>query len=245
MARIGKEYFQTLFKVDQMESMADIVRMALFFPRFFGEDENISLIEEVSKEELKEVLHSFQKYKIPGPDGWTIEFFIGFYELIGADILQVVEENRTEGHMHAPFNFTFTELIPKYDDPYSIEYFCPISLCNYIYKVVSKIIARRIKAILSENISRKQFGFLEGRQIHEAIGVVQEVMHSLKSHNSKGEIIKIDLSKSYDRVNWIYIWMLLTHLGFEVPFINWVMCCITTIYFVVLINGSTSSLFNA
>jgi hypothetical protein len=181
MACIGKEYFQSLFKVDQRVSMVDIVRMALFFPRFVGEDENISLIEEVTEEELKEVLHSFQKDKSPGPDGWTIEFFIGLYELIGADILRVVEESRTEGHMHAPFKSTFIALILKYDDPSSLDDFHPISLCNCIYKVISKIIERRIKAILSKNISREQFGFLEGRQIHEAIGVAQEVMHSLKS----------------------------------------------------------------
>jgi hypothetical protein len=88
MGRIGKEYFQSLFKVDQRVSMVDIVRMDLFFPRFVGEDENKSLIEEVTEEELKEVLHNFQKDKIPGPDGWTIEFFIGLYELIGSDILR-------------------------------------------------------------------------------------------------------------------------------------------------------------
>jgi hypothetical protein len=123
------------------------------------------------EEELKEVLHSFQKDKIPGPDGWTIEFFIGLYELIGTNILRVVEESRLKGHMHAPFNSTFIALILKYDDPSSLDDFRPISLCNCIYKVISKIIARRIKAILSENISREQFGFLEGRKIHEAIGV--------------------------------------------------------------------------
>jgi hypothetical protein len=83
--------------------------------------------------------------------------------------------------MHVPLNATFIALIPKSDDPTSMEDFQPISLCNCIYKVVSKFIARRLKTILSEKISKEQFGFLEGRQIHEAIGVAQEVMHSVKS----------------------------------------------------------------
>ena len=73
--------------------------------------------------------------------------------------------------MHAPFNSTFIALILKSDDPSSLDDFQHISLCNFIYKVISKIIERRIKAILSENISREQFSFLEGRKIHEAIGV--------------------------------------------------------------------------
>jgi hypothetical protein len=151
--------------------MVDIVRMALYFPRFVGKDENISLFEEVKKDELKEVIHNFQKDNNPGLDGWTIELFIGICELIGTNILRVVEESLFEGHMHAPFNSTFIVVIPKYDDPSSLDELRPISLCNCIYKLISKIIARRIKFIKSENISREQFGFLEGRKIHEAIGV--------------------------------------------------------------------------
>jgi hypothetical protein len=57
--------------------------------------------------------------------------------------------------------------------------------------------------------------------------------------------VKIDLSKAYDRVNWLYIWMLLIHLGFGVAFTNWVMGCLTTVSFSILINGSTSSFFQA
>jgi len=59
MDHIGKEYFHSLLKADQRASMADIVRMALYFPKFVGEDENISLLEEVMKDKLKEVLHNF------------------------------------------------------------------------------------------------------------------------------------------------------------------------------------------
>jgi len=56
-------------------------------------------------------------------------------------------------------------------------------------------------------------------------------------------VIKIDLSKAYDRVSWLYIRMLLTHMGFELPFINWIMSCISIVSFAVLINGATSSFF--
>ena len=65
---------------------------------------------------------------------------------------------------------------------------------------------------MSQNISSEQFGFVEGRQIHEAIGVAQEGLHTLKVQKQKGAVIKIDLSKAYDRVSWLYLRMLLTHL---------------------------------
>jgi hypothetical protein len=151
------------------------------------EEDNRDLMDEVSKDELKEVLHNFQKDKSLGPDGWTMDFFVGLYDIIGKDILKVVEESRINGHIHGPLNSTFISLIPKKDDLQTLEDFRPISLCNNIYKVVSKIISRRIKAILSKFVSQEKFGFLEGRQIHEAIGVAQEALHSIKYGNQKGQ----------------------------------------------------------
>jgi hypothetical protein len=93
------------------------------FQVLFNEEENRNLMEEVSEDELKEVLSIFQKDKSPGPDGWSVEFFLGLYDLIGKDILKVVEESRMEGHMHAPLNSTFIALIPKSYSPQSFEEF--------------------------------------------------------------------------------------------------------------------------
>jgi hypothetical protein len=84
---------------------------------------------------------------------------------------------------------------------------------------------------------------LEGRQIHEAIGVAQEVMHFIKTEKLKGAMFNIDLSKAYDTISWLYIRLLLTHLSFEVPFIKWVMSCITIVSFAVLINEIASPFF--
>jgi hypothetical protein len=73
--------------------------------------------------------------------------------------------------------------------------------------------------------------------------VSQEALQNIKSRKLKSVVLKIDLSKSYDRVSWLYLCLLSTHLGFVVPFIRWIMCCITTVSFLVLINGSTSPFF--
>jgi hypothetical protein len=243
MSTQGKNYFQNLFKADSQATIEEVVKVAQYFPRFVEEEENHYLMEEVTEKELLEVLHSFQKDKSPGPDGWTIEFFLGCYEIIGTDLLKMVEDTRISGRIPQSLNSTFISLIPKMDNPETLDEFRPISLCNCAYKIVSKIIARRFKKILSKNISEQQFGFLEGRQIHEAIGIAQEGLHSMKTRKLKGAVLKIDLSKAYDRVSWLYIRLLLTHLGFEVPFITWIMSCLTSTSFAVLINGSTSPFF--
>ena len=102
------------------------------FPTFLEERERYSLMMEVSKEDLLVVMNTFQKGKSPEPDGWPIEFYLGFFDILGKDILSVVEESRINGHIHEPFNATFIALIPKLDNPTSFDDFRPISLCNCI-----------------------------------------------------------------------------------------------------------------
>lgn len=102
--------------------------------------------------ELEITLKWFKKDKIPGLDGWLIEFYLDFFDIIGNDILQFIEEFRMGGWMYYAFNSTFA-LIKKIDDPQYFNDFQPISLCNCIYKIIAKIIANRLKPILSEYIS--------------------------------------------------------------------------------------------
>eukprot|EP00253_Pinus_taeda_P035322 PITA_35322 len=237
---LGQRHFQKLFADPGEITIAEVIRTTQCFPKFLEEDETEDLNGEVSKEEVEATIKSMAKEKSPGPDGWSIELFLHFFELIGAEITEVVEEARKKGEVYSPFNATFIALIPKKEVPKSFKYFRPISLCNSIYKMIAKVIANRIKPILSRHISMEQFGFLSGRQIHEAIGVAQEVMHSVRQKNKKGVVIKIDLSKAYDRINWLYLRLLLFHLGFKPAFISWIMGCILNVSYAILINGAAT-----
>ena len=69
-------HFESLFRAPAQASIAEVIRLAQMFPRFAEEEDNIRLMRPVIEEELKEVLGSFQKDKSPGPDGWSIEFFL-------------------------------------------------------------------------------------------------------------------------------------------------------------------------
>jgi hypothetical protein len=92
----------------------------------------------------------------------------------------MVEESRLKGIISRGLNSTFLALIPKVNKPLTFGDFRPISLCNLCYKVITKIIANRIKPILSRSLSEEQLGFLKGRQIQDAIGTVHECLHSIK-----------------------------------------------------------------
>ena len=84
-----------------------------FFPRMITDEMNEELTKEVTEEEIRYTLHSFQKGKSLGPDGFIVEFYIGFYDLIKKDILQVVRESYELGKVLGIINSTFFSVIPK------------------------------------------------------------------------------------------------------------------------------------
>jgi hypothetical protein len=194
ISSLGISHFKYLFKAQPGSSIGEIVKEARLFPRYLEDGERESLMDQVTKQELLVVMNSFQKGKSPGLDGWSIEFFLGLFDLLGNDIIKVVEGSRKNGHIHEPINTTFITLIPKSNNLATFDDFCLISLCNCIYKIISKVINLRLKAILSWHISGEKFGFLKGRKMHEAIGMTQECLHSMKINKLKGVAIKIDLS---------------------------------------------------
>jgi hypothetical protein len=114
-----------------------------------------------------------------------------------------------------------------------------------IYELISKIIANKLKGILSGFVSDEQFGFLNNRQIHDAVGIAQEGMHSVKTQKLLAVILKIDLDKAYDRVNWLFLKLLLLHMGMNLHTVNWIMGRLNLVFFSVLINGSPFGFFTA
>ena len=105
-------------------------------------------------------------------------------------------------------------MIPKNDHPTCFEDFRPISLCNYCYKIIGKVISTRIRNVLGCYIFCEQFGFLPSRQIHDVVGVIQEGLHTIHGKHLKSVVLKIDLSKDYDRVSWTYLRVLFSKMGF-------------------------------
>jgi hypothetical protein len=165
--------------------------------------------------------------------------------LIGDELLEVVEDSRIRGEVVRAINSTFLALIPKVNKPSTFGDFRPIALCNLCYKLIAKIVANRIKPILSQTLSGEQLGFLKGRQILDAIGTTQECLHSIKLKNLKALILKLDLKKAYDCINWDFLRLTLLQTGFGLLTTKWIMSCVTSATIAVLINGETTSFFQS
>jgi hypothetical protein len=157
-----------------------------------------SLQEEVSEAEVQSTLFSMKRGKILGPDGFIVDFFIIFYDLVKNELLIIVRESKKLGKMLGSFNVMFLRLIPKKKDGISFWNYRPISCFIVVYKIVTKVIARILKSILSELIVEEKFSFLQNHQICDVVIVVREFFHSIKKSNENVAILKLELSKACD-----------------------------------------------
>jgi len=104
-------------------------------------------------------------------------------------------------------NHTFLALIPKRDNPTETQHFRPISLCNTVYKTISKILVNRLRPLLDKIVSPVQSAFIPGRSIHENILLTHEIMHKFKKTKGKQAwvALKLDMEKAYDRIEWAFV----------------------------------------
>lgn len=91
--------------------------------------------------------------KAPGPDGFSAGFYQEIWETVGDEVCKVIIAALHSGLLHSDFNFTYLALIPNIQNPSKVSEFRPISLCNVSYKILSKVLANRLKIVLPDVIS--------------------------------------------------------------------------------------------
>ena len=132
----------------------------------------------ISENEIIEAIWTLHPGKSPGPDGFTISFYRATWDIIKEDIKKMINWTKKKDKIGGATNSTFLALIPKEKNPLSIERFCPISLCNTSYKILTKILSTRKKKIMEKIISKTQGGFIAGRRIMDNIIIILEAIHS-------------------------------------------------------------------
>lgn len=142
------------------------------------------------------------------------------------------------GHLGKEICFTHVVLVPKVNEPQDMSHLCPISLCNVIYKIGAKVIANRLKG-MATIISPNQSAFMPGRLIYDNSLVAAEIRHFLHNKMSGRDgffALKLDISKSYDRVEWRFLEVMMEKMRFASEWIKMRMAYVTSVSYSFLIN---------
>jgi len=240
IADVAVNYFHDLF---QSSNPSDALQADVFqdFPKRVTHEMNMQLTQRVTQEEIMEAVYSIGLHRAPGPDGFSAAFYHHFWSEISPAVLKEVELFFEEGNMDQIHNHTNLCLIPKTEAPVSMVEFRPIALCNVSYKIISKILVNRLKKHLSSIISDYQAAFIPGRMITDNNIIAHEIFHALKVRKRQSKsymALKTNIAKAYDRLEWKFLETTMLHMGFDSKWVQWIMKCVTTVSFSVLINGS-------
>ena len=177
-------------------------------------------------------------------DGLTAEFFKFFWVDLGKFIVKSVNYAYKNGSLSVTQNQGIITCIPKPNKPrHFLKNWRPISLLNVIYKLMSSVIANRLKSVLDKIISDNQKGFISGRYIGENIRTIYDILFETKQQNIPGLMLSIDFQQAFDTVSWKFKDKTLDYFNFGPSIKKWIKLFQTGAQSCILQNGYLSESF--
>jgi hypothetical protein len=182
LQQMAQTFYEDLYTSESTSGMDEVLASVLVL---VTADMNAKLIAPFGDKEIKEALFQIYPTKALGPDAFPAHFFQKHWDLCGGEVTHSVLRILQGEDNPESINKTFIVLIPKVAQPKDLGKFRPISFCNVIYKIASKVLANRVKAILPEIISEKQSAFVPRRMITDNIITAYECLHFMKRNGAK------------------------------------------------------------
>ncbi|WJX67033.1 hypothetical protein P8452_51532 [Trifolium repens] len=213
------------------------------FP-LLSEAANLSLTLPFALEEIEVVVAESDGNKSPGPDGFNFNFVKQFWHLLKNEVRILFDQFHGIGNLPKNFMSYFIALIPKVSSPLSLGDFRPISLLGCLYKLVAKVLAKRLAKVMDPLVATTQSAFLKGRYLVDGVMVVNEVVDMAKKSGKNCLILKVDFEKAYDSVDWSFLDYMLGRFGFCDQWRKWIRTCVFSGSMSILVNGSPTEEIN-
>ncbi|XP_059070959.1 uncharacterized protein LOC131862033 [Cryptomeria japonica] len=204
----AEAYFKKILNAEEEKVDLSLAMLLDAVLKLVNKEDNQMLMQPFSEEEIRSAVLGLHPDKAPGLDGMPAIFYQKCWGFVKSDLMKVVEQVRIKGKFVREINNTVLVAIPKKPNPSTFDDLRPIALCNTIYKIITKALANRLKKVLPNIISLEQNGFTPGREIIDSIILTTKTMHSITTVRLKAMVIKLDISKAYDktRISKLFGW---------------------------------------
>ena len=241
------QFYQSLYAKDESFCSTEKINDFLAGIKIQPLDEHLrqSCEGEITELECDQVLKSFQNGKSPGNDGIPVEFYKQFWSRLKPLLVKCYNESYRSGKLPLSQTQAVITLVEKKDsDRTLLKNWRPISLLNVDYKIMSKVIAFRLKKVLSKLIHTDQTAYVQGRYIGENIRLIEDIFFYTEYNNSPGALLCVDFEKAFDSLNWDFVVETLKIFGFGQSILNWFSILYNDSKSCVLNNGFSTPFFN-
>ncbi|KAG7551702.1 Ribonuclease H domain [Arabidopsis thaliana x Arabidopsis arenosa] len=243
LEKLALDYYKRLYSMEDVNEEREYLPQEGFTALSREEKEELS--KPFSAGEVCVTVKSMGSFKAPGPDDFQPVFYQKCWETVGESVTRFVLGFFETGELPQSTNDALLVLIAKVAKPDRITQFRPVSLCNVLFKIITKMMVIRLKSVISKLIGPAQASFIPGRLSIDNIVVVQEAVHSMRRKKGRKGwmLLKLDLEKAYDRIRWDFLEETLLTAGLSVEWTNRIMACVTGPSMRILWNGEQTDAF--
>ena len=244
-----KEFYHKLFSVDYLDhnkSLLDCMNYtnAYDIPRISDASKEICDAD-ITLQEIEDAVKGLANNKAPGPDGLPGEFYQMFWNDISKLVTKTFQDAFKKGQLCQSQRQGVICLIPKQGkDLTKLESWRPLSILNTDYKIIAKVLAKRLKGALSEIINPDQIGYMQNRFCGENIRLISDITDYCTLLKTPCLILLADFEKAFDKISWNFLHCCLKRFGFGISFQKWISILYNNIESCVSNNGYQSEYFN-
>lgn len=236
------QFFTQLFTSETVQHLDSFLQ---HIPLVISQEDNAYLLAIPDATEIKNAVWSLSPNSAVGPDGFNGHFFRTSWSIIHLDVILAIQEFFLGIIPPQVMISSLITLIPKKQQPATYADFRPICLSNFISKVTTRILATRFSSVLHKVISPEQIGFLKGHDISKHVLMANDMVHLLERKVQGGNVmIKLDMAKAFDRVNWTYLESIMLRFGFHARLIRIIMNNMRHSKLSIAVNGINYGFFS-